>query len=144
MRNYIRHPSDIPIEFCREPISAVETRNLRDVSRGGLSFVSNTPIELGTLIRVRIGYVEPAFEAPCSVSWCRSHEDDYLIGVKFLDAQDGYRARLVEQICHIEHYKKQVFEREGRVLSGEQAAREWIIKYAQDFPDFGTTKQTGA
>lgn len=138
MRSYIRHPSDIPIEFCREPVSAVETRSLRDVSRGGLSFISDTPLELGTVIRVRIGHVEPAFEAPCSVSWCRRHEEHYLVGVKFLDAQDIYRVRLVEQVCHIEHYKKQVLEREGRVLNGEQAAREWILKYAQDFPDIDT------
>lgn len=138
MRSYIRHPSDIPIEFCREPISALETHSLRDVSRGGLSFLSDTPLELGTVIRVRISSVEPAFEAPCSVSWCRRHEEHYLVGVKFLDAQDVYRARLVEQVCHIEHYKRQVFEREGRVINGEQAAREWILKYAQDFPDLDT------
>lgn len=138
MRSYIRHPSDIPIEFSREAVSAVETRNLRDVSRGGLSFISDMPLELGTVIRVRIGHVEPAFEAPCSVSWCRRHDEHYLVGVKFLDAQDVYRARLVEQVCHIEHYKKEVFEREGRVLNGEQAAQEWILKYAQDFPDLDT------
>lgn len=142
MRSYIRHPSDIPIEFCLEPVSALETRSLRDVSRGGLSFISDTPLELGAVIRVRIGHVEPAFEAPCSVSWCRRHEAHYLIGVKFLDAQDVYRVRLVEQVCHIEHYKKQVFEQEGRVLNGEQAAREWILKYAQDFPDIDTSGRT--
>lgn len=138
MRNYIRHPADIPIEFRREPVSARETRSLRDVSRGGLSFVSDIPLELGTLLSVRITSVEPAFEAPCSVRWCKRHDGHYLVGVKFMDAQDVYRARLVEQICHIEHYKKEVLEREGRVLNGEQAAREWILKYAQRFPGLGT------
>ena len=68
------------------------------------------------------------------MTWCRRHNEHYLIGVEFLDAQDDYRARMVEQICHIEHYKKEVLEREGRLLSGEQAAHEWIHKYAQDFP----------
>ncbi|HEY9197762.1 MAG TPA: PilZ domain-containing protein [Gammaproteobacteria bacterium] len=134
MRSYIRHPSDIPIEFCQEPVSAIETRKLHDVSRGGLSFSADMPLEAGAVIRVRISHVEPAFEAPCRVSWCRRHRGDYLIGVAFLDAQDEYRARMVEQVCHIEHYKKEVLEREGRMLSGEQAAREWIHKYAQDFP----------
>lgn len=138
MRSYIRHPSDIPIEFRREPISTRETHHLRDVSRGGLSFISDVPLELGAALSVRITSVEPAFEAPCSVSWCKRHDGQYLVGVKFLAAQDVYRARLVEQICHIEHYKKEVLEREGRVLSGEQAAREWITKYARDFPGLGT------
>ena len=134
MRSYIRHPSDIPIEFCRERVSASETRKLHDVSCGGLSFSAATPLEPGAVIRIRIAHVEPAFEAPCRVTWCRRHNEHYLIGVEFLDAQDDYRARMVEQICHIEHYKKEVLEREGRLLSGEQAAHEWIHKYAQDFP----------
>lgn len=134
MRSYIRHPSDIPIEFHQEPAATLETHSLHDVSCGGLSFNADMPLEPRVLIRVRIGYVEPAFEAPCRVSWCRQQHGHFLIGVEFLDAQDEYRARMVEQICHIEHYKKEVLAREGRVLSGEQAAREWIGKYAQDFP----------
>lgn len=137
MRNYIRHPSDIPIEFRHEPVSALETPHLQDVSRGGLSFTSHTPVEVETVIRVRIPYVEPAFEAPCRVSWCNTQDDHYVVGVEFLEAEDEYRARMVEQICHIEHYKKEVLAREGRELSGEEAAREWIHKYAKDFPLLG-------
>jgi hypothetical protein len=134
MRSYIRHPSDIPIEFRQEPVAARETHRLYDVSCGGLSFTAETPIEPESVIRVRIGCVEPAFEVRCRVSWCRRQQDQYLIGVEFLHRQDEYRARMVEQICHIEHYKREVLAREGRVLTGEQAAREWIRKYAKDFP----------
>ena len=43
---------------------------------------------------------------------------------------------MVEQICHIEHYKSEVLAREGRHLDGEQAAREWIQKFAHGFPAF--------
>ena len=32
-----------------------------------------------------------------------------------------------------ENYKKEILEEEGRVLTGEQAAIEWINKYAKDF-----------
>ena len=42
--------------------------------------------------------------------------------------------RMVEQVCHIEHWKKEIREKEGRELTGEQAAMEWIKKYAKDFP----------
>ena len=143
MRSYIRHPSDIPIEFSRERVSPVETEQLQDISCGGLSFTAHASIEPDVLIRVRIPYVEPAFEARCRVSWCRWTQGQYLIGVEFMDAQDEYRARMVEQICHIEHYKKQVFEREGRILSGEQAAREWIRKFAKDFPALSDAAVSG-
>ncbi len=43
--------------------------------------------------------------------------------------------RMVEQVCHIERYRADVLEREGRALTGEQAAEEWIKRYAEDFPD---------
>jgi hypothetical protein len=45
---------------------------------------------------------------------------------------------MVEQICHIEHYKREVAEREGRELSGQQAAKEWIAKYAASFPQWSS------
>ena len=42
---------------------------------------------------------------------------------------------MIEQICHIEQYKADVLAKEGRQLDVEQAAREWIYKFADDFPD---------
>ena len=143
MRSYIRHPSDIPIEFQEESVAAAETRKLVDVSCGGLSFLAQSPLEPESVITVRIAYVEPTFEAPCRVSWCRRRQEQFLIGVEFLYSEDEYRARMVEQICHIEHYKKEVLAREGRMLTGEQAAREWIRKYAKDFPALGDTAVSG-
>ena len=44
---------------------------------------------------------------------------------------------MVEQICHIEQYRREVLKKEGRRLSSEEAASEWIVKYASDFPDTG-------
>jgi hypothetical protein len=41
---------------------------------------------------------------------------------------------MIEQICHIEHYRKEVKLAEGRELSSEEAADEWIKRYAGDFP----------
>lgn len=139
MRSYMRHPADIPIEFRPTPAAAGETRRLHDVSCGGLSFIARDALEPGAVITVRIDCVDPVFEAQCRVSWCRRLQDAYLVGAEFLHAQDEYRARMVEQICHIEHYRNEVLAREGRALTGEQAAREWIGKYAQDFPGLGDT-----
>ena len=41
---------------------------------------------------------------------------------------------MVEQICYIEHYKREVLKNEGRILSGKDAALEWVKKNAADFP----------
>jgi len=61
-------------------------------------------------------------------------QNTFEIGIQFLDENDSFRVRMVEQICHIEQYKQEVFDKDGRQLSGEQAAVEWIQKYATDFP----------
>jgi len=45
-----------------------------------------------------------------------------------------FRLRMIEQICQIEHYRKEVKLVEGRDLSAEEAASEWISRYASDFP----------
>ena len=41
---------------------------------------------------------------------------------------------MVEQICHIEHYRRTVHESQGRSLSSHEAAPEWIERYAEAFP----------
>ena len=48
-----------------------------------------------------------------------------------------FAARMVEQVCQIEHYRQQVQRAEGRVLDAETAAREWIKRYAASFPALG-------
>ena len=135
MRQFIRHPVDVPIEIRTSraaPGAAVQTH---DVSAGGLAVVSSEPVEPGAMIVVRIPYVQPAFEARARVAWCRpNHDGGHEVGVTFLDAEDAFTARMVEQICHIEDYRKSVARAEGRLLSPEDAAHEWISKYAANFP----------
>jgi hypothetical protein len=41
---------------------------------------------------------------------------------------------MVEQICCIEHYREEILLNEGRELSCEEAATEWISTYAAQFP----------
>ena len=68
------------------------------------------------------------------VAWCRKDNEHYEIGIEFLDRDEATSARIVEQVCHIEHYKQEVRESEGRDLSSEEAAREWIKRFAASFP----------
>jgi hypothetical protein len=77
---------------------------------------------------------DPTFEILGRVVWCKEGSGLFDVGVEFLEPEGAFQARMVEQICHIEQYKKDVLEKEGRQLTGEQAALEWIGKYAADFP----------
>jgi hypothetical protein len=135
LRKFIRHPADIPIEFCADDEPSASQHGLaHDVSFGGLAFEAEKCPAHGSVIEIRIPMVEPPFETRGQVVWCRKLDGHYEVGVRFLESTDAFKTRMVEQVCHIEQYKRDVLEREGRKLSGSAAAREWISKYAADFP----------
>lgn len=134
MRSFIRHPSNIPIDFQLEELIAHGTDYLKNISHGGLAFHSKVALKPGTIIRIKIPLVKPVFQAISKVTWCKPEQEQYEIGIQFLDENDVFRARMVEQICHIEQYKQEVWEKEGRRLTSEQAAVEWIAQYANAFP----------
>ena len=137
-RAYIRHPSDMPIELAQVSSENAQVCSLtKDISKGGLSFTSPRPFEIGGLVSVKIPITSPAFEAKATVIWCLATAEGYEIGVEFTAVEDAYRARMVEQICHIEHYRLWVKEVEGRDIDSEHAAKEWIGKFAEEFPVIG-------
>jgi hypothetical protein len=139
MRHFIRHPADITIEVTAGRQLDHALRHSRNVGIGGLAFQSDQELAAGMIIELRIPLVRPAFETKARVVWCRTGDEGYELGVEFLDPDDAFRARMVEQICHIEDYRKGVFRSEGRELTAEQAAIEWIGKYASEFPDGGSS-----
>ncbi len=134
MRQFIRHPTDIPIEYTIGESIAYSNEYLKNISRGGLCFCVDVNIEPGFAILIRIPICMPVFKAKGFVVWCHKTKEKYEVGVKFADTGTEFSVRNVEQICYIEEYKKKVLKKEGRKLSGEEAAMEWIEKYAKDFP----------
>jgi hypothetical protein len=141
MRSYIRHPSDIPIKVDVASEKATATnensrQQLSNISSGGLAFNAAEPVSAGSIIRLKIDVVKPAFQAEGLVTHCDPEGDHYVIGIEFVSKDTLFVARMVEQICHIEQYKREVLLKEGRELSGEQAAKEWIERYAATFPQW--------
>jgi hypothetical protein len=151
MRRFVRHPTGIPIEVSAMEDSAIDVsapeagaaarsraapiRNaLLDVSFGGLAFQFERAVAAGSLVCVRIPTLEPAFESTARVIWCRRSERGFRVGARFLQEQDAFRVRMVEQVCQIESYRQRVRDREHRELSADDAAREWIAKFAARFP----------
>ncbi|MBW3630816.1 MAG: PilZ domain-containing protein [Gemmatimonadetes bacterium] len=134
-RKFIRHPADIPIEFSSaDGLPMSEYGQAHDVSFGGLAFVAEHCPPPGSVIDLTIPTVSPPFQTRGVVVWCRCLAERYEIGVRFLASSDAFKARMVEQVCHIEQYKRDVLVREGRKLTPAAAAREWISKYAERFP----------
>jgi len=137
MRLYLRHPTDVPISYRLSDLVADRTDYLRNIGRGGLCFNSRLPIAPGAGIHIQIPIAEPVFEADGLVVWCHathSPPGTYEVGVRFQALEMDYSLRMVEQVCQIEHYRHQILRTEGRDLTSEQAAVEWIQKNAARYP----------
>lgn len=134
MRKYMRHPSDVPIEYHLGNKWKQKRENLNNISTGGLSFRSKKHIGSNTEITIQIPCIKPVLKAKGIVIRCHKRNNFYDVAIKFLDKDSESIIRNIEQICYIEKYKKDTLKTEGRELSGEEAASEWIAKYAKDFP----------
>ncbi len=133
MREYIRHPTSIPINiFSNKHIASdVIVQNL---SNGGLSFLTHQPVKVGELIDFAIPITTPDYHGQGVVVWRRDHSpDEYEVGMRFTSCENFFRARMVEQVCQIEEYRHTICANYGRLMSTEEAALEWISKYAQSF-----------
>ncbi|MDC1286944.1 PilZ domain-containing protein [Gammaproteobacteria bacterium] len=140
IRKFIRHPVELPIQVAT---SWVEDENdettdqtITNISLGGLAFISPTPLDVLERVRVSIPILERDNSLVGNVIWCEKSAGDsgYEIGVEFERSRDVFRLRMIEQICHIEHYRREALRIEGRELSAQEAADEWIARYAGDFP----------
>lgn len=144
-RAYLRHPTDVPIRIDALPIHERATQRMKDVGLGGLSCRATCELDVGTLVEVSIDIVKPPFHAEGRVAWCKHHNGFHELGIQFMRLEDAFAARMVEQVCHIEHYRNEVLAREGRVIDSNTAACEWIQMHAADFPEladyqFGQTR----
>lgn len=136
MRHFIRHPSDVPIEILYALDKDFLPYSAQDVSFGGLAFFSDTAVEPELIVSLRIPVLQPVFEVPAArVSWCQQKGVRYAVGVEFLDSVEAYRVRMIEQVCHIESYRRTIEQQEGRYMTTEEAAEEWISQYASSFPN---------
>lgn len=135
-RRYLRHPSDVPIAYKLGELVDQHSDYLRNIGEGGICFASRLPVTPGARIHIEIPIAKPVFTADGVVVWCRraANEGVFDVGVRFDGVETAYGVRMVEQVCQIEHYRQEILRQEGRQLSSEEAAVEWIGKYAARFP----------
>jgi hypothetical protein len=131
---YIRHPNDIPaqISLCSQNILSSNTAS--HSGKIGISLSTEHFYAIGTALEISIK--DPAFKASGHATWCIPERDgSFRTGLVFDDPATAYAVRMIEQICHIEQYRKKIKDDEGRALSSEDAAHEWIVRFAKDFPE---------
>ena len=134
-REFIRHPASIPIAITVASQRPTRLMPIRDLGYGGLAFSTSNPIRPGTTVSIRIDALDPAGAIVGQVAWCKATAQGFDVGIQFLGDDTAYRARMLEQVCHIQDYRERIRVREGRELTKTEAAAEWIAKHAASFPE---------
>ena len=127
-------PIQVTLDWVEDENDETVDQTITNVSLGGLAFMSQQPLEVLQRVRVCIPLLQQDNHLVGNVVWCEKSGKGYEVGIEFEKSRDVFRLRMIEQICHIEHYRKEVERLEGRALSAQEAAGEWISKYAGDFP----------
>ena len=133
MRHFLRHPSDMPVELVVRKQACVPKQRLNNISLGGVACNSKRAFRRGTAVEMRIPLFGEHACYPGVVAWCCKQEGQYLVGIAFVDEDTLFRARMVEQVCQIEHYRHQREQELGCSLTVEAVAQEWISQHAAEF-----------
>ena len=136
MRKFLRHPTHVPleIEFDQGDSDCIDS-TMFDISAGGLAFSVPCQLAAGTKVTISLPDLWPEYNAKGHVVWCREFCGNYEAGIQFAESNEAFKARMVAQFCQIEDYKRTIQQTEGRSLSSEEAAREWIGRFAEEFAD---------
>ena len=133
-RKFYRHPVDIPLRFHQAEVDC-RSGVAKDIAFGGICFRSEEPVANDAIITIHFPSVSGEQEVHARVVWChRRPKNHWEIGAAFCEEYDHFRTRMVEQLFQIELYRRQVEDKEGRHLAMEDAAREWVQRYAASFP----------
>ena len=135
-REYIRHPVDIPIEVHKRRRRHRRNEGLSNLSLGGLAFFSDCRWSAGETLTILVR-VPFDLEITGTVVWCDRRDGHFEVGMTFGTPAEAYKGRMIEQICHIEQYRREVETQQGRRLSLEEAASEWIARFADRFAQQG-------
>ena len=130
MRQYVRHSTEIPIH-CTTPHGELgDNPVMRNVSKTGMCFTTGTKIDPKSTIQLTIPFHDTRIEVVGTVRWCHDMESHFELGVRFDENPPEATTRMIDQLCSVEEYRQKVKERERRELSSQQAAQEWMEKFA--------------
>ena len=134
MRNYIRHPTSIPIHVSTVSLEDAQV-TANNLSTGGLSFYTDKPVKVGSIVDLAIPCISPDYQGEGIIVWRRNQPPQgFEVGVRFANDDEYFRVRMVEQVCQIENYRQELAEL-GKNLTSEEAALEWIKRFAANFDE---------
>jgi hypothetical protein len=137
-RQFLRHPLDVPLRCAVKTQADTDAAGLRNISDGGAAFFSSRKYRKGQAVEMTFPIFKQCPVIKGKIIWSMADKEapgQYINGLKYADPRDKKVNRIVEQICHIMSYRVMQEHLTGKVLSADEAAKEWISKYADSFPD---------
>jgi len=136
LSGFIHHPSAFPLSCKRLWFNREKNHSTDNEKAIGLCFRSEKYLKPGIKIEISIPLRGEVQNFRGKVVLVRNMEDHFEIGMWLMPA-DAHRARVVEQICHIETYLRTKRHQDGPFVNDERVAEEWVNKYAAAFPSAG-------
>lgn len=87
--------------------------------------------EVGKPARLAVCFLEQSFQVKGAVESCTRIGSSFLLNFR-LHQQDKLQTRMLLQLSEIEQYRHYQLS-QGRVVSIDEAASEWVKRYAEDF-----------
>ncbi len=137
-RKFFRHPITVPILIQLLRGKDANTTESINISQGGLAFLWTEEFGEGEQLRITIPVKEKQFKIKARVAYSRKCMKTGLFqtGVAFLDYVSAFQAKLAEETIEILEYQKNLSKRLGHEVPEEEAAKQWIQKFAPNFPLF--------
>jgi len=135
-RRYARHPIRVPLAARpRDGSPAIRSR-VGDISEGGLSFTSPTPLQPGSTVDVTLPVNGHRFSMAATVTSCDALAPrGFRVGLTFVEPHQSFRLKLAEQLLRITELQRDVARERGAPVSLEEAAHLWVERYAETFAD---------
>ncbi len=132
---FVAHPRDLPLDITLIEDQPFPQINEERAGFVGITYLTSHPFDNGRCVRVTLEEIDPNFCASGRIVECTREPDGYLISIEFPSSEECYCVRMIEQLSQIEHYRRQA-KMNGRRLNYNEAAAEWIQKFAANFPSF--------
>lgn len=133
--NLIHHPEQVPVEIQALGYSEAFPDPADGGYLGELAVHCASRFRVGAIVELHVPQLDAGTGLHGHVIWLHKVGHGYLIGISFQGESEAFRMRMIEQLCHIEAYRKDVVAKQGRILTREEAAAEWIARYSEDFPE---------
>lgn len=146
-RAFVRHAVELPIRYRilggekranGSLFLAVSSERTKDISEGGLLFLSSQVFSIGTCLELKIPIGGRVFTLEGRVVHHRRDFESQLFrtGIQFTNPDGVFKVKMAEQIYQIDEYRKTLSMQEGRSVSPEEAAQRWIEKHSERFAEF--------